>query len=91
MSTVSTVFVVLPSGTDYSATEELERTLKFFLDRREINHTSRSYWDDGEYETEVGVRLDLDPALCDDHFERLLGGIVYVTAQLFGEIRIQLG
>jgi hypothetical protein len=90
MSTVSTVFVVLPSGTDYSATAELERTLKFFLDRREIKHTSRSYWDDGEYETEVGVRLDLDPALCDDHFVRLLGGIVYVTAQLYGEIRIQL-
>jgi hypothetical protein len=92
MSTVSTVFVVLPTGkADLIETEKLERTLKFFLARREISHTSRSYWNDGEYETEYGVRLDLDPALCDDHFVQLLGGIVYVTAQLYGEIRIQLG
>jgi len=91
-STTSTIYVILPSGkVDLSEAEQLERTLVFMLSRREVTHTSRSYWDDGEYETEFGVRLDVDPGMCVDHFTSLLGSIVYVTSQLYGEIRIQLG
>jgi hypothetical protein len=86
-----TVFVILPSAHAHTqAAEELERTLTFFLQRRDIAHTSRDYWDDGEYETEYGVRLDISEPFCDDHFLRMLGGIVYTTSLLYGSIRIQL-
>ena len=88
---MSTVFFLLPeSHAGLVEADELEHTLVFMLRRREVEHRSRSYWDDTEYGTEYGVRLDID-GLCDEHFERLLGELVWVTAKLYGEIRIQLG
>ena len=86
-----TVFVVLPMGhAGLAEADELEHTLTFYLQRRNIAHTSRSYWDDGEYDTEYGVRLDISEPFDDDNFLRLLGGIVYLTSLLHGSIRIQL-
>jgi len=88
---VHTLYVILPTAhAGNLEAEELERLLKLMLRRRDMDFESRSYWDDAEYETEYGVRLDID-GLCDEHFQRLLGEIVSVTARLYGEIRIQIG
>jgi len=88
---MKTLFVILP--VDYAMSDEaeqLERMLSLFLHRRNIAHTSRDYWDDGEYDTEYGVRLDISEPIDDDSFLLLLGGIVYTTSLLYGSIRIQL-
>lgn len=91
-----TLFVILPyAHAGMLEAEELERTLKLMLHRRQVQFTSRSYWDDGEYETEYGVRLDIRTARptdeSDPDFNLLVGEIVMVTSQLYGSIRIQLG
>lgn len=87
-----TVFVILPiDHAELSIAGELEQTLTFYLQRRSIAHTPKYYWDEGEYEIEYGVRLDINEPFDDDTFLRLLGGIVYLTSMLYGSIRIQLG
>jgi hypothetical protein len=87
-----TVFIILPEEHNHAlAADELEHTLTFFLQRRDVAHTSRSYWDDeAAGYAEYGVRLDISEPFDDDHFLRLLGGIVYTTSLLYGSIRIQL-
>lgn len=85
-----TLYVILPTGSGgLIQADELENTLVFMLRRREVKHRSNSYWNDTEYETEYGVRLDIDD-LCDEHFQRLVGELVLVTARLYGSIRIEL-
>jgi hypothetical protein len=70
------------------AAAELERMLSFYLRRRDVAHSSRDFWDDEAGYAEYGVCLDM--SVEDDHFLRLLGGIVYLTSLTYGSIRIQL-
>jgi len=86
-----TFFVFLPEKHNHAvAAAELEHTLKLMLDRRKVTHTSQDFWDDDAGYAKYGVRLDITALLDDEVFQRLLGGIVYVTSLLYGSIEIQL-
>jgi hypothetical protein len=85
-----TVFIFLPEQHNHAmAAAELEHSLAFYLQRRDVVHSSRDFWDDEDGFAEYGVRLDMR-VLDDDYFLRLLGGIVFITSLAYGSIRIQL-
>lgn len=86
-----TVFVYLPETHNHAAAAvELQHMLMLFLQRRDIAHSARNFWDDESGYAEYGVRLDISEPMADDYFLHLLGGIVYTTSLLYGSIRIQL-
>jgi hypothetical protein len=86
-----TIFVFLPEEHNHSmATAEFENTLGLMLGRREIPHSTQSFWDDAAGYAKYGVRLDINAPLDDDAFLRQLGGIVYIASLQYGSIEIQL-
>lgn len=86
-----TLFVYLPETCNHGlAAVELERTLGLMLNRRDIDHASRDFWDDDMGYAKHGVRLDISAQMTEDAFLHLLGGIVFVGSALYGSVEVQL-